>query len=147
MSMLPVPFDGSIALFRKVQNDRSSWLGTWNNQHKEFRFVIANRLEKESYRECLSREIAWQLDLERDRDYLISSVARLHFATETATIKFYVVDMYGKKVLKKLKQDTANRWLARHELVNQQTDDGRPICPELCELIFRADVIPFDQPS
>lgn len=142
--MLAPSFDGSVGLIRHAEPNYSSWLARWNVQSECFEFIVAARLERESYRACLSREIAWLLNLERDRDYLISSVARLHYEKNDMKVEFFVVDPYGKSFAKKIKSDPDNRWLRRHELEKRHTDDGLAISVGLCELLFAADVLPHD---
>ena len=51
-----------VALIRKV-DQRIQWLGKKNPAQQQIDFVIADRLEKESWREAIMREVAWELDL------------------------------------------------------------------------------------
>ena len=142
--MTAAPFDGSVSMIRHTRPDYSSWLACWNDSSECFEFVVAPRLEQESYRDCLSREIAWTLKLERDRDYLISSVARLHYEAHELTVEFFVVEPYGQSFRKRIDANPNARWLRRHELENRRTDDGLSVSVGLCELLFAADVLPYD---
>ena len=72
-------FSKSIAMIRHMQGEEVSWLLRWSEQQSQSRFIEAPRLEGESYRDALFREIDWQLSLDRKRDYLLSSVPRIHF--------------------------------------------------------------------
>lgn len=137
-------FDGSIAMLRHTLPGYSKWLACWNDRSCCLEFVMAHRLARESYRDCLSREISWTLKLERDRDYLISSVARLHYEANGLTAEFFVVEPYGKSFHAKIDANPDLRWLRRHELENCRTDDGLVISVGLCELLFAADVLPYD---
>ena len=71
-------FTGSIALVRHPEQLENLWLAHWNASRKHYDFVTAERLDDESFRECLDREVAWILDIRRDKDYIVSSQARLH---------------------------------------------------------------------
>ena len=142
--MITTPFDGSVAMIRRTQPDHSSWLACWSDGLNCFEFIASPRLEKESYRNCLSREISWTLGVERDRDYLVSSVARLHYEASDFTVEFFIVEPYGKSFDRMIDAMPGTRWLRRHELENQRTDDGLAVSTGLCDLLFAADVLPYD---
>lgn len=142
----------SIALIRHHDEPEQHWLAFWNDAKSYFSFVIAERLESESWRECLDRELAWQLDLRRGKDYLISSMARLHFEeTEVdfnsndeskLKIEFYVVDPYGRKGREVFAALPNSQWLSNKELMAGRCDDDRPIDPWLVQLLQKADLLP-----
>ena len=99
-------FVGSIALIRHPESPESSWLA-YHSQQRDvlLRLVTSERLEGESYRECIEREIAWELRLRRGKDYIVSRVPRLHFEQPVQIpgepepvyfiVEFFVVDLYG----------------------------------------------------
>ncbi|MEQ9410494.1 MAG: hypothetical protein RIK87_22355 [Fuerstiella sp.] len=144
-------FTGSIALMRHPTQLENLWLAWWNQRAGHYDFVTAERLDDESFRECLDREIAWVLDLERGRDYLISSMARLHLdvpveASEDIpdtffAVEFYIVDLYGSSGRLSLEQNRDVRWLSSDEVLSGRTSDGRPVSPSLVHLLNQADVI------
>ena len=111
--------------------------------------MTAERLDDESFRECLDREIAWVLDLRRGKDYIVSSQARLHLdvpveAADDETffvVEFYIADLYGKasRGMVELNRDVS--WLTSDEVLSGQTSKGVPVNPSLVELLNRADVI------
>ena len=142
--MTIAPFDGSIALIRRTEPSYSSWLACWHDQSECLEFIVSPRLGQESYRDCLSREIAWTLRLARDRDYLVSSVARLHYESHELTVEFFVVEPYGKSFHQLIDANSSARWVRRHELENRRTDDGLAVSDGLCELLFAADALPYD---
>gem|GEM_PF-1342302 len=155
---LTVPLlQASIAMIRHNEQPEMQWLAYWHDQQQHFCFVTAERLENESWRECLDRELAWQLNVRRGQDYLISSMARMHMeetvfdaATKSdieTTVELYVVDPYGRRGRAAFAAAKDVRWLNNHELRNGRTDDGRAIDAWLVNLLKRADVLARDLPD
>ena len=72
---IPAGLHGSLALIRHPKAREWEWLLRWSDERGQFETLTAARLESESFREALDREIAWQLDLRRSKDYIISSMA------------------------------------------------------------------------
>lgn len=141
-------FTGSIALIRHPQHLEQQWLAHQCPQTDVFDFVCAERLEQELFRECLDREIAWVTGLQRHREYLISSVARLHLDLpaqqadeDDYAIEFYVVDLYGPAGMQSISASPRLRWLTAVELFSGATDDAHRVSPRLVSLLKRADVI------
>jgi len=139
----------SIALLRHPEQLEKLWLAWWNGSRKWFDFVTAERLDDESFRDCLDRELAWILDLRRGRDYIISSVARLHLEFPVTTshdetfhvVEFYIVDLYGKSSRASVEMNKQLRWLTSDEVLSGLITTGAPINPSLVELLNKADVI------
>jgi len=142
-------FTGSIALLRHPEQLENKWLAHWDTKRKHFDFVTAERLDDESFRESLDREIAWVLDIRRSKDYIISSQARLHLdipveSEEDDTffvVEFYVADLYGKSGRASVERNKKLRWLSSDEVLSGQTTEGLPVNPSLVELLKKADVI------
>lgn len=150
----------SIALFRHPEQPEKLWLAVWDSHADHFDFVTAERLERESWRECLDREIAWTLHLRRGKDYIISSMARLHLdlaaspgSTESSSlsitpeqprysaVEFYAVDLYGKSGEATLANNERLQWLSSEEVLSGRTANGRLVSPSLVSLLKQADVI------
>jgi hypothetical protein len=144
--------EGSIGLIRHPKEVERLWLAVWDQQSAHFDFVFAERLENDSFRECLDREIAWTLPLRKGKDYLISSVARLHLDTAFSvaeqtnlmlySIELFIVDLFGKMAAKSLANDPDMLWVSSEEVLGGQTNCGRKISPRLVSLIRKADVFP-----
>lgn len=142
-------FTGSIALLRHPEHLEDQWLTYWDVGRKYYDFVTAERLDDESFRECLDREIAWVLDIRRGKDYIISSQARLHLdiPIESETddtffvVEFYIADLFGKSGRASVELNKQLRWLNSDEVLSGQTSDGVPVNPSLVELLNKADVI------
>lgn len=140
----------SIALIRHHDEPEQHWLAFWNVSAKQFSFVVAERLENESWRECLDRELAWELDLRRGKDYLISSMARLHYEEAVVEpgsdepskleIEFYVVDPYGQTGREAFRELPDSRWLSNEELRSGSCKSGEAIDPWLVDLLRKADL-------
>lgn len=145
----------SIALLRHPEQLEELWLAHWDARGQCYDFVTAQRLEKDSFRECLDREIAWQLELRRGKDYLISSMARLHLDLELElpddqsedgsdlrpAVEFYIVDLYGRAGRATIEANSNLRWLSGREVLAGTTADGKNVAPGLVTLLKMADVI------
>ncbi len=145
-----IKFVGSVALIRHPELLEEKWLARWNEREQSFGFVIAERLEGESYRACVDRQVSSTLRLRRGRDYIVSSVPRLHLdlppgsvdeADETFyVLEFYVVDLYGAAALVTVDNDATNRWLTARELLSGTAIDGGKIESRLVTLLRRFEV-------
>jgi len=139
----------SVALLRHPQQLENLWLTYWHAGRNFYDFVWTERLENESSRESLDREIAWLLNLRQSKDYIISSMARLHMEipSETSTsdtvstVEFYVVDLYGKLGMASVELNRNLRWLTSEEVLSGQTTDRLNVNPWLVKMLTRADVI------
>ncbi len=144
-------FVGSIALIRHPEQLERQWLAHWDRSAEQYEFVTAERLEQESWRECLDREIAWSLNLRRGKDYIMSSAARLHFEAQLPVpgneeetvfvVEFYVTDLYGGAALGVLDRNPDTCWLSGHELLSGVTAEGKSVAPILVMLLTKADII------
>ena len=142
-------FTGSVALIRHPEQLENKWLAYWDEGRRRYDFVTAERLEDESFRESLDREVAWILDIRRGKDYLISSQARLHLdvpveselAETFFVVEFYIVDLYGKSGRASVELNKQLCWLSSDEVLSGQTSAGVPVNPLLVELLRKADVI------
>lgn len=141
----------AIALVRRYdQHQNLQWLSLWDSRQKHFDFIWGTRLEKESFRETVTREVAWQLDINRN-EFLVSNMAQLNFemidqlpgdSTERPiAVSFYPVDLYRRKTREKLEQREGMAWLTSSDLYRAQTSNGSSICPRLLYLIEKSQVI------
>lgn len=144
-------FDGAVALIRHPGDEAGRWLTRLDKGSGTLKLIMTERLEGESPRESLDRELSWQLRLNRGRDYLISSVARLHFEADLTIpgrdeptaycIEFFLVEPYGPRCRLLLLEDRDSVWLSRSELLQGISDDGIAVCSECTTLLKAADVI------
>ena len=142
-------FVGSIGMIRHPDFPEQKWLGSWNPSAGQFSFVFAEKIGNDTFRECLDREIGWLLPLRRGRDYLISSMARIHLETELITrpgssdafvVELFVVDLYGKQSLASINQADELSWLTVSELIQGKTNEDLPIAPTLVQLLRKGSV-------
>lgn len=76
-------FDRAIALLQDFEESQPVWMfRTLPAEHGDsdqvsLELFWADRLEKESYREAIARELDWQFDLNRKKDYIVCSTPRI----------------------------------------------------------------------
>lgn len=142
-------FVGAIALVRHPRELEKRWLAWWNSNANHFDFVTAEKLQGDSFAECVEREIAWVIDLRRNKDYLVSRMARLHMqesivvnGIETATtVEFFVADLFGRESRNSVESNANVRWLTNAELLKGHTDDNKEVNPWLVQLLRKADIL------
>jgi hypothetical protein len=158
----------SIAFIRDFQEEKPYWLGLWDPKLRWFKFPSAVRLESESYRETITREVAWELGLDRKRDFLVSNMAQLNHqfigqipesaqrevageenltaavgSSESCNIvvAFYPIHLYGKQARQIISGRDDVRWLTSDEICAGRTDNHKLIDPFQFDLIQRTRVI------
>jgi hypothetical protein len=141
----------SLALIPRVNEERSSWFCQWNQVDGWFDFVTGERLDNESFRDCIDREVSNTLGL-GPKDYLVANMAQLNleFAAvlpgeaeaSHVSVAFFIVNPYGKTSRQMLESHPGGRWLTGGELLEGKTTDGIPVSPVVTYLLKRADVIP-----
>lgn len=140
----------SIALVKRIEGEHNKMLLRWQASQNRWEFVVADRLNKESFRESITREVAWQLDLDRKSDFLVSSMAQLSMeyvetlpndTTQHVAVAFYPVHIYRRTVLQFLSDDPSNRWLSAAEICQGETADGQHIHPRIVAWINKWSVV------
>lgn len=139
-----------VALIRKIDG-HIRWLGMLNDAKNLVNFVVAHRLEKESWRESVAREVAWALQLDRRREFVVSNMAQLNCKFVSAlpgqseptkiACAFYNVELYGKSTVAKVDLSEDLIWLNSNEICNGVTDSGIPLNPLIVMLNEHARVI------
>jgi hypothetical protein len=105
-----------LALIRERGDSGSRWLTQTSRNQPMLSFIAGNRLEGESFRETVTREVAWQLDLERNHGFLVANMAQIDLEFQGTVpgrdeemrlhVAFYSVDLY--------------RRVARNQILNRQ---------------------------
>lgn len=140
----------SVALVQKPEGDKSRLLLRWSANQNYWMFVVADRLNRESFRESVAREVAWQLNLKRQSDFLVSNMAQLSMEyVETmpnedqrhVAIAFYNVHIYRRNVLESLTQDTSSRWVSAMDVCRGRTTDEQTIHPRIVDWINKWSVV------
>ncbi|MFN6109143.1 MAG: hypothetical protein ACK493_02080 [Planctomycetota bacterium] len=147
--MLPRWFHG-YALVRKVEDDSIRWL-VLRTSGGGIDLVHGPRLERESFRETATREVTWQLGLNRDSDFLVSTMATLNLEFEAVlpgtcqphhvAVAFYPVDVYRTAVLQRLDAEPRCLWLNSAELCSGRAPGGEQLHPVTLELINRFEIV------
>lgn len=142
-------FVGSLGLVRDQASSPVHWL--LRNRGK-LEFIQSERLEGDSYRDCIKREVAWSLNLHRDKDCLVSSHSRLHLSQAIFVpdenqevwfeVEFFVVDLFTEVARQAVANNPNVIWLTGQEVRAGDSKTGLPICERHRLLMSAADVIP-----
>jgi len=105
----------AVTLIRNSSNQLVRWLARRNQSTNELEFVIGVRLENESFREAAIREVAWELHLDRSRDFLVSNMAQMNlefvdrlpgwYDKNHNVVSFYNVEIYRREALTQIDAD------------------------------------------
>jgi len=142
-------FVGSIGLLRDQSSLPVRWL---LRKRSRLKSIQAERLEGDSYRDCIQREVAWTLNLHRDQDCLVSSHSRLHLSQAIFVpdesqevwfeVEFFVVELFTEAARQTVANPPDVVWLTGEEVHAGQSKTGLPICERHRLLMAAADVIP-----
>lgn len=139
----------SVALIRHPEHLEEQWLALESETEDPLTLVTARRGHDQSWRDCLDAQIASSLLLRQGRDYLLSTMPRLHHEdvvqiqnqrTEIE-VAFFVTDLYGSVARAAVEQDPRTRWVTNAELRSGLTSDGRAFPQDLTTLLRGADVV------
>lgn len=141
-----------IALVRNFSTGNMlRWLGVYNRATQRINFISGQRLEGESFRESVMREVAWNLDVDRNSDFLASKMAQLNLEFVEALVEgekarhyhvaFYNVEVYRERVLEKVADRDDLIWVTSDEICAGKTKLGITFDPLLVALLKRSDVI------
>jgi hypothetical protein len=140
----------SVALVQQTDGTQNKMLLNWHKDRNRWEFILADRLNKESFRESVTREVAWQLNLNRKSDFLVSNMAQLSMEfVETQpdesqlhiAVAFYSVHIYRRSILELLVQEPSNRWMSAAEVCQGKTTDGQTIHPRVVTWINKWSVV------
>jgi hypothetical protein len=141
----------AIGLIRQIDNEgHRTWLAVWDERRNCFDFVSSERIGKETFREAVTREIAWVLDVDRS-SFLVSNMAQLNLQfdatwpetneSQPIAVSFYNIDLYRRKVREDLQTREGLVWLTAKEIYAGRTVSGLSISSKLCYLINHSKVI------
>ena len=143
----------AVALIRECSSEGTRHLIRRPNPSQPWQFIRTPRLEGESDRHALSREVALQLGLENSRDILVSTMAQLTIEDDVdiqvaapdqpsrLSISFYPVQLYGPELRRSLKNSQDLYWANAEEICAGQTQANGPIDPQVVKWIRRWDII------
>ena len=151
MAAEPKKFVGAIALIRRDGPEGDEWLTLWNAGRGCYQFVEAHRLEGETYRQSLLREIGWATGLQTGKDFIVSGGPRAHlqFADVESCggvpvwfiVEFFLVELMGRRHRELLDSNSEIHWISSEQLQSGVGADGRPLCPRLLSLLKQADIL------
>jgi len=139
----------SIGLVQTTHNGRTRWL--LDERQESLRFIVGQRLEKESFRETVIREVAWQLDLDRNKDFIVSSMAQIsvefveakphEFYEEHIALAFYNVYLSKRSVITRLDDDPSKTWVSAAEICAGAASSGRRIQSDVVGWINKYEIV------
>jgi ADP-ribose pyrophosphatase YjhB (NUDIX family) len=134
--------EGSLALVRQTDSGRSSLLAQWNPRWEALNLVGGHRHAGESFRDCLLRELAEELNLSA-ADFTVAEapLARLEYVAwsdaanaETAyVLEVFAVALHGDAV-ERVSADSANVWLTMDEVRTGRSGERR-VSPTLVRIL------------
>ncbi len=139
----------SVALVKKIEGNyhfllsRKAGSDCWE-------FVVADRLNQESFRESVTREVAWQLDLDRKSDFIVSSMAQLSMeyvetrpdgSHQHVAVAFYNVHIYQRAMPGLQTASATRQWLTAAEVCQGATSDDQPVDPQVVKWINKWSVV------
>ena len=141
----------AIGLIRRINQDgHRHWMAVWDKRNLCYDFVFSERIGKETFREAITREVAWSLNVERS-SFLVSNMAQLNLEFEATwpetherqplAVAFYNVDLYRRQVREELKNREGLIWITAKEIYAGRTIRGLAISSKLCYLINYSQVI------
>ena len=107
----------SVALVQQPEGETSKLLLKWHAPELLDVYCRRSLKQRESFRESVTREVAWQLNLKRNSDFLVSNMAQLSIEyVETMpdetqrhiAVAFYIVHIYRRSLLESFLQDQSN---------------------------------------
>jgi 8-oxo-dGTP pyrophosphatase MutT (NUDIX family) len=136
--------EAAVAVIHRIDDGQSRWLGQWNVKWQRYHFVSGHRTPGETFRECLVREIAEELDLSEGPDYLVSTAAPIHIefidiSQSTRTQTHYILELFRVEpsswVRSKVESNSENRWLTESEVRAGRTTDGHPVSATMSRIL------------
>ena len=141
----------AVALIRKTDSNGIFWLGRNQKEDGLLKFVVSQPMERKSLREAITEEVAWEFDLDRSKDFLVSNMAQLNYdfpasvpAVKNAQplkVTFYNVEIYRRSVRQQLDDDPRSTWLSSTEIWDGKTASGLRLDPFMHQLITKSEVI------
>ena len=140
----------SVALVQQSDSDANKMLLRWQAKSDQWEFIVADRLNSESFRESVTREVAWQLNLNRKTDFLVSNMAQLSMeyveylpddSQRHVAVAFYNVHLFRRSALEFISNDPSNRWLSASEVCQGATNEGQAIDPRVVSWINKWSVV------
>ena len=146
----------SLALIARRAAGETEYLAQWNADWCAFHLIGGHKLDDESFRECLVREIGEELGLSPDALSLgVDATAHLDFVgtsrrarVKTAyTFELFDVELRGAPALREIELRPENAWLRIGEIAAGVHRDGRPVSPTMPLLLGKTARLDVRRPS
>ncbi|QDT38257.1 hypothetical protein [Stratiformator vulcanicus] len=148
-------FVGSIAILRRTgETGGDEFLGLWSDGRACYHFPEVHKLDDESFRQSLIREIGWMTGLDGKRDFIVSGAPRAHIEAieegkspdENVVLvaEFYLAEFMGKRWQSHLDEavrENRASWISKDDIEAGHAPDRRPICSRLLSLLRTADML------
>lgn len=145
-------FIAAIALIRRDRSDgRTEWLALWNAGRDCYQFVEAYKLDDETFRQSLLREIAWATGLRTGKDFVVAGGCRAHLQFAEVDrcggepvwfiVEFFLVELMGRSHRQVLDEQDGVAWLTAEDVQRGTAPDSRPLCSRLRSLLKQADIL------
>lgn len=141
----------SLAAFALIRRENASgalWLAQWNGNWNRFNFVGGHKRSHESFRECVIREVAEELEIVAGPDCVVSEhpLAHLEYVAwsrsaneETAySVELFDVRLVNGEAAHRVDAQPANRWLTESEIAAQKSSDGLEVSETMSLLLTKA---------
>lgn len=145
-------FVGAFGLVKTNRPEYNRYLALDDGIHLDL--IRADRGEGETFKSAMDREVADQLGLRYRKDYIVSAVPRIHLNSRLCgsvngvgedsarwyICEFFIVNLYGRQWQDPIEQNADIRWLTPREIVEGRGHDGKPLKPDIVELMKIGDV-------
>lgn len=141
----------AVALIRSTATGSPRWLIKYGDKASKPSLIIGQRLQDESFRETVVRDVSWELNLDRSRDFLVANMAQINLefvdrlpgrsGKSHVRAAFYNVEIYRAQVLEQLHKDRSCRWIDSAAICDGVTREGQILNPIVPYLINRSSVI------
>lgn len=141
-----------VALIRNVdENGVGRWLLKRKAKSTGWSFIRCERLEGESARTAISREVAWELGLDSRIDFLVANMAQLHLPAESQVAagsgrvrieaSFFTVDLFTKRAKRHCAALPDLLWATAGQICSGALGNGEVLDRQDYRLIQRSEVI------
>jgi len=142
--------EGGIALIQRTLAGKREWLAQWNENWQAFFFIGGHRHEKETFRECVIREIEEELGLSA-QECPVANLPAHHLEYRAVSrsaneLTNYMMELFEahptQDGLKKIARNTSNKWLDETEIRRLEAYDARAVSVSMMVILGLAKLIP-----
>jgi 8-oxo-dGTP pyrophosphatase MutT (NUDIX family) len=141
----------SIALIQRDHDGHRQWLAQWNENWQRYSFVGGHKHPDESFRQCVIRETAEELQLAEGIDFFVADqpLAHLDYTAWSESsrqqthyqMELFAVQLAGEAAQRKVNADPRNRWLTEDEIRARHCTSGELVSDTISLLLTKANLI------